>query len=379
MAGPLHGVRVVELTNLAPVPFACTVLADLGAEVLRVDRVDGAGAPETPPHDPLGRGRRSVAVDVKDPAGRHVVLRLADAADVLVEGFRPGVCERLGIGPDACLARNPRLVYARLTGWGQDGPFAARAGHDIDYAAVAGALWPIGPAGAPPTPPLNLLADFGGGGMLAAVGVLAALVERASSGRGQVVDAAMVDGAALLSAALHGYRTMPGWRDERGVNLLDGGAPFYRCYTCADGGYVAVGALEPPFYAALLDGLGLDADTLPDQYDRDWWPELTDLFATTFATRTRDEWAETFADTDACVAPVLQPTEAPTHEHTKARGTFITVAGLVQPNVAPRLSRTPGAVGGPRPYPGKHTAEALADWGFGPGEVDALRRSGTVR
>jgi alpha-methylacyl-CoA racemase len=381
VAGPLHGIRVVELTNLAPVPFACTVLADLGADVLRVDRADHVPdeAPATPPADPLGRGRRSVAVDLKDPAGRDVLLRLADAADVLVEGFRPGVCERLGIGPDACLARNPRLVYARLTGWGQDGPLAARAGHDIDYAAVAGALWPIGPADAPPPPPLNYLADFGGGGMLAALGVLAALVERAASGRGQVVDAAMVDGAALLSTALHGYRKMPGWQDERGANLLDGGAPFYRCYACSDGGYVAVGALEPQFYAALLDGLDLDPATLPDQYDRDWWPELTDLFAGVFGTRARDEWMAVFEGTDACVAPVLPPTEAPAHAHTRARGTFTEVAGLVQPNVAPRLSRTPGAVRGPAPYPGEHTAEALADWGFERDDVEALRRSGAVR
>lgn len=381
MAGPLHGVRVVELTNLAPVPFACTVLADLGADVLRVDRADHVPdtPPGTPPPDPLGRGRRSVAVDLKDPTGRDVVLRLVEVADVFVEGFRPGVCERLGIGPDVCLARNPRLVYARLTGWGQDGPLAQGAGHDIDYAAVAGALWPIGPADAPPTAPLNYLADFGGGGMLTAVGVLAALVERAASGRGQVVDAAMVDGAALLSAALHGYRRMPGWRDERGVNLLDGGAPFYRCYACADGGYVAVGALEPRFYAALLDGLDLDAATLPDQYDRDWWPEVTDMFAARFATCTRDEWVETFAGTDACVAPVLPPAEAPAHEHNRARGTFVDVAGLAQPNVAPRLSRTPGAVGGPAPFPGQHTAEALTAWGFHPDEVDMLRHSGAVR
>lgn len=381
MVGPLHGVRVVELTNLAPVPFACTVLADLGADVLRVDRADRVPdtPPGTPPAEPLGRGRRSVAVDLKDSTGRDVVLRLAAAADVLVEGFRPGVCERLGIGPDVCLTRNPRLVYARLTGWGQDGPLAGRAGHDIDYAAVAGALWPIGPADVPPTPPLNYLADFGGGGMLTAVGVLAALVERAASGRGQVVDAAMVDGAALLSTALHGYRTMDGWQGERGVNLLDGGAPFYRCYSCAGGGYVAVGAIEPRFYAALLDGLGLDAATLPDQYDRDWWPELTDLFASTFATRTRDQWVAVFEGTDACVAPVLPPEQAPAHVHNRARGTFADVAGLVQPNVAPRLSRTPGAIGGPPPYPGQDTAEALADWGFTRDDVEALRRSGAVR
>ncbi|MQA04368.1 MAG: CoA transferase [Streptosporangiales bacterium] len=358
MSGPLAGIRVLELANLAPVPFACTVLSDLGAEVLRVDRADAAEQPGT---DPLARGRRVAAVDLKHPQGREAVLKLVAGADVLVEGFRPGVCERLGVGPADCQARNPRLIYARLTGWGQDGPLAASAGHDIDYLAVAGALWPIGPADRPPPPPLNYLGDFGGGGLLTVVGVLSALVERAQSGEGQVVDAAMVDGAALLSTALYGYRASGLWQDRRDGNPLDGAAPFYRCYTCADGGYVAVGAIEPQFYAALLHGLQLDPAELPDQYDPTRWPVLTERLAEVFASKTRDEWVAVFDGTDACVAPVLPPAEAAGHPHNAARGTFVDVAGVVQPGAAPRFSRTPGEVQGPPAGP--HTAEALTAWG----------------
>ncbi|GAA5013141.1 CaiB/BaiF CoA-transferase family protein [Actinopolymorpha pittospori] len=388
MSGPLAGLRVLEFVNLAPVPFAAMLLSDLGAEVVRIDRADsvGGGSPipafdrppvEGPP-DPLGRGRRSVALDLKHPDGVAVALRLADRADVLVEGFRPGVCERLGLGPDTCLARNPRLVYARITGWGQDGPLAATAGHDLDYLAVSGALAPIGPAGGPPTPPINYVADFAGGGMLAVLGILAALWERERSGHGQVVDAAMVEGAALLSTHLHSLIGRGIWNGPRGGNLLDGGAPFYRCYSCADGRFVAVGALEPRFYAALLAGLGLTEEELPGQYDESGWPRLHERFAAVFATRTREEWTKRFGGTDACVTPVLEPAEAPRHPHLAARGTYVDVGGLAQPGPAPRLSRTPGAVQGPAPVPGGDTREVLADWGLAADEIAGLLRSGAV-
>jgi alpha-methylacyl-CoA racemase len=357
------------------------MLADLGADVLRVDRAAGVPAepPAGPPPDALGRGRRSVGVDLKHPDGVATVLRLADRADVLVEGFRPGVCERLGIGPDVCLARNPRLVYGRMTGWGQDGPMAAQAGHDITYLAISGAMGPIGPADAPPVPPINYVADFGGGGMLLVAGVLAALWERERSGLGQVVDAAMVEGAGLLSAFLHGLRARGVWRDERGGNLLDGSAPFYTTYACADGRYVAVGALEPQFYAELVERLGLSDAGLPEQLDRTTWPAVRQRFAAVFAARTRDEWAQEFAGSDACVAPVLTLAEAPDHPHLVARGSFVDVAGVAQPAPAPRLSRTPGEVRSPAPYPGEHTDLALRDWGIAENEIATLRAGGALR
>src|SRR6266702_3079421 len=307
--GPLDGVRVVEIASLAPAPFGCMILSDLGADVIVVDRVGGAAG--LPGPDPLRRGRRSVALNLKDRDGIGALLRLVDSADVLVEGFRPGVAERLGFGPQVCLERNPRLIFARMTGWGQDGPLAQAAGHDIDYIAISGALHPIGRAGERPVPPLNLVGDFGGGGMLLAVGVLAALVERAASGQGQVVDAAMVDGSALLTTFLYGMRAAGMWRDERGTNLLDGGAPFYDTYETADGQHVAVGALEPQFYAELLTRLGLDGEDLPAQHDPAGWPVLRARFTEVFKQRTRAQWAAVFEGTDACVAPVLTPGEAP--------------------------------------------------------------------
>lgn len=379
MPGPLAGLKVVEIASLAPAPFACMVLSDLGAEVLRVDRGGRASDGElfsTPAT--LVRGRRSVRVDLKHPSGASVVLRLAAGADVLVEGYRPGVCERLGIGPHECLAVNPRLVYGRLSGYGQRGPLAAMAGHDIDYLAVSGALYPLGPADGPPLPPLNYVADFGGGGMLLAVGILSALWERERSGRGQVVDAAMVDGAALLSGMLHGLRASGLWHDERGTNLLDGAAPFYRCYACADGGFVAVGAVEPQFFAELVSGLGLESADLPGQFDEAAWPTLTEKFAEVFATRSRDEWVAVFEGTDACVAPVLTPDEVPRHPHAVARESFVELDGVVHPAVAPRLDRTPGAVQGPPPKTGVHTTQALTDWGFDPDEIERLRAEGAV-
>jgi alpha-methylacyl-CoA racemase len=373
--GPLAGIRVVELAGIGPGPFAAMLLADLGAEVLRVDR-PASSRPAWP--TVLARGRRSVVVDLKHPDGAGVVLDLVASAAALVEGFRPGVAERLGIGPDACLARNPRLVYGRVTGWGQEGPWRLAAGHDIDYVAVAGALHPIGQAGGPPVPPLNLVGDFGGGGMLLALGVVAALLEAGRSGRGQVVDAAMVDGAALLTAQFHELLAAGLWREERGANLLDGGAPFYGVYETADGRHLAVGALEPQFFAELLRRLGLDAGDLPDQLDRDGWPVLRERLAGLFRTRTRDQWCELLAGTDACVAPVLGLGEAPAHPHNRARGTFVEVGGVTQPAPAPRFSRTPPGPPSPPAPPGAHTDQALADWGVDPGELARLRTVGAI-
>jgi alpha-methylacyl-CoA racemase len=376
--GPLDGVRVIEIASLAPGPFGCMILSDLGADVLRVDRPEICGPGAAAPAMPLSRGRRSVGINLKDPAGVEMLLRLAESADVLVEGFRPGVAERLGFGPEACAARNPRLVYGRMTGWGQDGPLAPTAGHDIDYIAISGALSLVGRAGERPVLPVNLLGDFGGGGMLLALGVLAALLERERSGLGQVVDASMVDGSALLTSFVYGLRAAGAWQDARGVNLLDGGAPYYDTYQTADGGYVAVGALEPQFYAALLSGLGLSGADLPAQLDRAGWPVLRARFAEVFATRTRDQWAAAFAGSDGCVAPVLSPAEAPQHPHNVSRGTFADVGGLVQPAPAPRFSRSAAESPSPPPRPGADTDAVLADLGHTPAEIAALRASGTV-
>jgi alpha-methylacyl-CoA racemase len=374
--GPLAGVKVVEVAGLGPAPFCAMVLADLGADVVVVDRRDRAvGAdPESVKHNVYGRGRRSVAVDLKSDAGAEVVRRLTDQADVFIEGFRPGVAERLGIGPDELCARNPRLVYGRMTGWGQDGPLAQKAGHDIDYIALAGPLAHIGRAGQPPTPPLNLVGDFGGGGMVLALGVCAALVERATSGQGQVIDAAMVDGAALLLAPVFPAHAMGFWHEERGTNWLDSGAPYYDTYECADGSYLAVGALEPQFYAQLLVGLGLDDDPdLPGQDDEAAWPAMKERFAALFRSKLRDEWLAVFDEFDACVAPVLTMGEAPDHPHNRARGTYVEVDGVVQPGPAPRFDRTPGGLERPPAPAGHHTDEVLAEHGFDETERAALR------
>jgi alpha-methylacyl-CoA racemase len=377
-AGPLVGLRVVELAGLAPAPFATTVLADLGADVVRVDRAKPGVDVLSFPHDPLSRTRRWIGVDTKQPAGREVVLRLVDRADVLLEGFRPGVTERLGLGPEDCLARNPGLVYGRVTGWGQDGPLAQAAGHDINYIGLAGALEPIGRAGERPVPPGNLLGDFGGGGMLLALGVLAALVERASSGRGQVVDASMVDGAALLTAGMHGLRNIGMWSRGRGRNMLDGGAPFYDTYETADGRYVAVGAIEERFWQALMTVLELDPDELSDRLDPDRWPAVRERLAGVLRTRTRDEWAALAEGTDACLTPVLTPEEAAEHPHNVARGTFLSLDGHRQPAPAPRFDRTPAAEPAAPHEPRADTAQVLAELGYRPEDVARLRADGIV-
>ncbi|MCB1003191.1 MAG: CoA transferase [Acidimicrobiales bacterium] len=378
--GPLDGVRVVELVGLGPGWFTGMMLADLGAEVVRVDRVAEARAVDRsrPATNAMHRGKRSVALDLKQPAGVEAFLRLGEGADAVIEVFRPGVAERLGIGPDACLARNPRLVYGRLTGWGQDGPLAQEAGHDLDYIAVSGALEPLGRAGQPPTPPINVLGDFAGGGMLLAYGIVSALLAAARSGRGQVVDAAMVDGAALLLTPFFAARNSGFW-GPRGTNHLDTGAHFYEVYECADGRWVAVGAIEPPFYAALLEGLGLAGDEDPaEQMDASLWPAKKERFAAIFRTRTRDEWCAAFAGNDACVAPVLAPDEAPAHPHAVARSAFLTVDGVPQPAPAPRFSATPERVAGPPQHPGADTDAVLAEVGYSPDELTALRDAGAI-
>ncbi|HVL80459.1 MAG TPA: CaiB/BaiF CoA-transferase family protein [Actinomycetota bacterium] len=377
--GPLQGIRVLDLSRLAPGPYGGMLLADMGADVVRVDRAPLGGELMPRYGDVVGRGKRSVALNLKHPAGVEAALRLVERADVLLEGFRPGVMERLGLGPDDVAARNPRCVYARLTGWGQDGPLAERAGHDINYIAISGVLSAIGRAGEPPVPPVNLLGDFAGGGLLCAFGIVCALVERERSGRGQVVDAAMLDGATNLfsffSAAVHA-----GMWGPRGTNMLDTGVHFYDVYECADGGYVSVGAIEPQFYAQLLDGLGLAPEDLPHtQHDPAGQDELRRIFAERFRTRTRDEWAAVFEERDACVYPVLEPREAPGHRHNAAREVFVTGPfDVVQPAPAPRLDRTPGAIAGPAPEPGEHTRDVLGEAGYTGDELDDLRAQGAI-
>ncbi|RMH82383.1 MAG: CoA transferase [Actinomyces sp.] len=378
--GPLEGVRVIEIAGIGPGPFCAMMLADMGADVVRVDRAAAVrgGDPATPPADVMNRGRRSIGVDLKHPDGVETVLTLVEGADALIEGFRPGVAERLGIGPDDCFTRNPALVYGRMTGWGQEGPYAHAAGHDINYIALAGALEPIGRRGEAPVPPLNLVGDFGGGGMMLAFGVVCALLEARTSGRGQVVDAAMVDGAAALMTFFHGFRAMGIWNDERGTNLLDTGAHFYDVYETADGRYVSIGSIEPQFYAELRERLGLEGEEWDAQMDRSRWPELKERLAAVIATRTRDEWCELLEGTDVCFAPVLSMAEAPEHPHNRERGTFTEVAGVVQPRPAPRFSRTDSAIRRPPPHAGQHTDEILAEAGVDAGRIAELRSAGAV-
>lgn len=373
--GPLSGVRVVELVGIGPGPFAAMMLADLGADVIRVDRPGGNALQTTQPDkDILSRGRPSTAINIKDPRGVELVLELVEQADVLIEGFRPGVTERLGLGPDVCFARNPRLVYGRMTGWGQDGPLAKSAGHDINYISIAGALGAIGRAGGPPQIPLNLVGDFGGGSLYLIAGVLAAVIEARTSGKGQVVDAAIVDGAAHLMSMMVSMQQTGSWNDERGTNLLDSGAPFYDVYSTADDKYMSVGGLEPQFYAAMEAGLGI-AD-LPDRYDFAQWPVLRAQLAAAFAQKTQAEWTEIFDGTDACVAPILSISQAPSHPHNVARGTFVEKDGLVQPAPAPRFSRTTANLTSPPEAAGASTIEALTAWGIS--NIDQLIADGVA-
>jgi alpha-methylacyl-CoA racemase len=375
--GPLDGIRVIELAGLGPAPFCAMLLADLGADVIRIDRPP-SGASFLGLDRVNCRSRRSLALDLKNPAALELLLELVEWADVLIEGLRPGVAERLGFGPEMCLGRNGRLVYGRMTGWGQDGPLAARAGHDINYISLTGALDAIGGPGAGPVPPLNLLGDFGGGALYLAMGILAAIVERGVSGKGQVVDTAMVDGATSLMAMFYEFKAMGLWEGARGTNLLDGGAPFYTTYQTADGEHLAVGALEPEFYAEFIAGIGLDDDNLPAQYDSSGWPELRQRFAAVIATKTRAQWIEVFANTDACVTPVLAMNEAQHHEHVAARQTFIDVGGVTQPAPAPRFSRSHPEAPRISPRPGEHSEQILAELGRTPDEIAALRADGAV-
>jgi alpha-methylacyl-CoA racemase len=376
VGGPLEGIKIIELAGIGPSPYAAMLLADLGAQVVRLERAN-PDAESGEYWDLLTRSRPSVAVNLKHELGRDLVLELAESADAIIEGFRPGVTERLGLGPDVLLARNPRIVYGRMTGWGQDGPLAQRAGHDINYIAISGALWPIGREGERPVPPLNLVGDFGGGGMLLAFGVLAGIISARSSGHGQVVDAAMVDGSASLMAMTHSFLNAGLWHEERGTNLLDTGAHFYEVYETADAKYVAVGAIEKQFYAELLAGLGLADADLPAQMDRTQWRATKERFAAIFASKTRDEWTAIFEDVDACVSPVLTPSEAAAHRHNVERATFRSAGGL-QPNPAPRFSRTPGEVSSPPATPGSATVDGLAAWGVSRERVESLKAAGAL-
>ncbi|HTN99855.1 MAG TPA: CaiB/BaiF CoA-transferase family protein [Microthrixaceae bacterium] len=384
--GPLSGVKIIEVAGIGPGPFAAMMLSDMGADVIRVDRSANVrgGSPDAPPSDIFNRGRRSIAVDLKTPEGVEMLLSLVEEADALIEGFRPGVAERLGFGPEVCLERNPKLVFGRMTGWGQDGPYAPTAGHDINYIALAGVLAHLGRQGEKPTPPINLVGDFGGGGMLLAFGVVCALFESGRSGKGQVVDAAMVDGAASLMTMIWAFKAMGIWTNDRGTNMLDTAAHFYDTYECSDGNFVSIGAIEPQFYAELLRYTDLEAryqasgKELPHQMDQAHWPEMKENLAEIFATKTRDEWSEIMEGSDICFAPVLTMDEAAQHPHNVERKTFIDVAGITQPAPSPRFDRTPGEVQRPPAHPGQHTDDILTDWLGATGDRIAELRDGGV-
>lgn len=375
--GPLKGMKVVEIAGLGPGPFCAMLLADMGADVIRVERSAKFGV-VNPKFDFLNRGKRSIVVDLKKPEGVETVLKLVEKADIILEGFRPGVMERLGLGPDACLARNPAIAYGRMTGFGQTGPMAKAAGHDINYIAMSGALHMIGRKGEKPVPPVNLVGDFGGGAMFLAFGLLAAVIEARASGKGQVVDATMIDGAALLSTMMYGMKAQGLWQDERGVNLLDTGAHFYETYETRDGKWVSIGSIEPQFYAELLRLGELDTEVFGNQMDIGRWPEMKDRLAEVFKTRTRDEWCAIMENTDVCFAPVLSMDEAARHPHNVERGTFFEQEGNVQPAPAPRFSRTVPVVPAAPPLPGQHTDEVLADWGISADDVAKLKVAGAV-
>ncbi len=377
--GPLKGMRIIELAGIGPTPFAGMMLSDLGAEVIRVDRVGGSGSPVGSQSGPMERGKYTVAIDLKQPEGVEAVLRLVEESDGLFEGFRAGVVERLGVGPRACLARNPRLVYGRMTGWGQAGPLADRAGHDINYISLAGPLAHIGRPGRPPSVPLNLIGDFGGGSVFLVLGMVAALLEVARGGNGQVVDAAMVDGAAYLLSPLYAAHAGGFWTDDYGSNFLDSGAYFYEVYGTADGKWLAVGAIEPQFHAEFMAGIGLaDADDLPDQMDRDRWPEMKQRVGGIIARRTLDEWLAVFDGTDACVTPVLTMGQTPSHPHARARSSFFEACGVTQPRPAPRFEGTPAEPARESQLPGADTAEVLAEIGYSAEEIVALRSAAVI-
>ena len=372
--GPLSGLKIVEFAGIGPGPFCGMLLSDLGADVVRVDRKgQGRGAPS----DVTARGRRSVALDLKKPESVEACLKLMAAADGIIEGFRPGVMERLGLGPDVALKRNPKLVYGRMTGWGQTGPWAHAAGHDMNYIAITGALHAIG-TGDKPVPPLNLVGDFGGGALYLAFGLMAGIIQARETGKGQVVDCAMSDGAASLMAMFYGMKGAGIWKEERRKNLLDGGAHFYDTYQCSDGKWVSIGSIEPQFYALLLEKTGINDPEFQKQHDRSVWPDLRQKLANVIAQKTRDEWTEIMGGTDVCFAPILDLDEAPKHPHNAARQTFVEVAGVVQPAPAPRFSATPGAIQGPPPAIGAHDLEALSDWGFSEGDIGALKTAGAL-
>ena len=377
MTGPLAGIRVIEMVGLGPCPFAAMMLADMGAEVIRIDRKMAPGAVSSYPSlgtkfDVLARGRRSLALDLKQPDATEALLQLVAQADVLIEGFRPGVLERLGLGPDVCMQRNARLVVGRVTGWGQTGPLAQAAGHDINYLALSGMLHPIGRTNTPPAPPLNLVADFGGGAMMLAFGVLCALLEAKNSGKGQVVDAAMVEGSALLGAMIYGNQAFGSWSNQREANLLDGGAHFYDTYACADGKFVSIGAIEPQFYALLLRLCEITDTEFHDQMDMNKWPALSAKLSTIFKTKSQQSWCDLLEGSDACFAPVLEMTEAARHPHNLARGTFIEVAGVTQPAPAPRFSRSMTEVACPPATPGQHSEAILRDWNISESSITSL-------
>jgi len=378
--GPLDGVKVIEIAGIGPGPFCAMVLADMGAEVIRVDRAAQVAdePPDQPSLDLLNRGRKSLGIDLKTADGVEALLRLCDSADALIEGFRPGVAERLGIGPDVCMERNPSLIYGRMTGWGQTGSYAPMAGHDINYISLAGVLGTIGREGQAPVPPVNLVGDFGGGGMLLALGVCAALVETGRSGQGQVIDAAMTDGSALLATMIHSFVAMGFW-GERGTNMLDTGSPFYDVYQCADGEYVSIGSIEPQFYAEFMRITGMGDEDLPRQMDRAQWPAMKDRVSEVMRSKTRDEWVGLMEGSDVCFAPVLSPQEAYVHPHNVERETFVEVAGVMQPAPAPRFSRTPSEISSPPPHVGQHTDEVLTSWVFSADELASLRKSGAIK
>jgi alpha-methylacyl-CoA racemase len=378
--GTLSGYKIVEFAGIGPAPMCAMLLADMGADVLRIDRAEDAalGISLDAKYSLLSRGRKSVAIDLKKSEGVAAAMKLVESADALLEGFRPQVMERLGLGPDECLKRNPKLIYGRMTGWGQEGPLAHAAGHDINYIALSGVLASIGRRGEAPVPPLNLVGDFGGGGLYLALGVVAGLLEAQKSGKGQVVDSAMVDGAASLLTAIYGMHASGMWSNTRGDNILDTGAHFYDVYETKDGEYVSIGSIEPKFYAELLKRSGLEGQEMPRQMDRKAWPDLKEKFEALFKTKTRDEWCKIMEGSDICFAPVLSMAEAPSHPHNIQRGTFVEVEGVVQPGPAPRFSRTPSKIQRPPAKPGEHTEEALREWGFSASELEKLRGVGAI-